>query len=288
MAFLFFATALPMKKFLRIPKMLRSLHEVHAHRVRHALHNDPRYADERSLIPFGNKVYSQSDEDGIIAEIFGRIGTTNKVFVEFGIGNGLENNTLALIFQGWSGLWIEGSQKHTRQIRKNLPKTLASGKLKLINDFITRDNIDSLISGAISESVIDLLSVDIDGNDFHVLEAVKCIDPRVLVTEYNAKFAPPIRFCLKYNESHMWTGNDCYGVSLKFLEVELRKKGYSLVACSLTGNNAFFVKEELAADKFLTPFTAENHYEPPRFFLASITAGHRASYETVENIWPNS
>ena len=58
-----------------------------------------RYQDPKSLIPFGDKIYSQSDEDGIIREIFNRIGTTNKIFIEFGIGNGLENNSLALLFE---------------------------------------------------------------------------------------------------------------------------------------------------------------------------------------------
>ncbi len=274
-----------MASIFHIPKMLRGIRELHAQRYRHALHSDPRYADERSLIPFGQRVYSQSDEDGFITEIFRRIGETNRTFVEFGVGDGLENNTLALLLQGWSGLWIEGSEKQAGKIRRNLPRTLASGKLALINSFITRDNIDSLISSKISESVIDLMSVDIDGNDYHVLEAIKCVEPRVIVVEYNAKFAPPIEFCMKYEETHAWRYNDYYGASLKFFEVHLRKKGYALVGCTLNGNNAFFVKEELVADKFLAPFTAEYHFEPPRFFLNWISAGHRASYEPVESIW---
>jgi len=272
-----------MSKFSRIPKMLNLMHESYAHHSRNVLLTHARYADRKHLAPYGRKVYSQSDEDGIISEIFKRIGVTNKVFVEFGVGNGLENNTLALLFQGWTGLWIEGSQKYARLIRSNYPKTISSGKLALVNDFVTKDNINALISSEISNEEIDLLSVDIDGNDFHVLDAIDCVDPRVIVMEYNGKFAPPIEFCMKYDESHTWNGDDCYGVSLKFLEVELHKKGYSLVGCNLTGTNSFFVRNNLAADKFLMPYTAENHYEPPRFYLASITSGHEASYKTLEN-----
>ena len=68
------------------------------------------------------------------------------------------------------------------------------------------------------DSEIDLLSVDIDGNDFHVLKAITCIKPRVIVMEYNSKFPPPILFCMDYNPEHRWQGNDCFGASLKFLE----------------------------------------------------------------------
>jgi len=256
-----------------------------AQHSRNVLLTHPRYADRKHLVPFGRKVYSQTDEDGIISEIFNRIGTTNKVFVEFGVGNGLENNTLALLFQDWTGLWIEGSKKYAQLIRSNLPRMIGSGRLALINEFITQDNINSLISSAISETSIDLLSVDIDGNDFHVLNAIDCIEPRVIVMEYNAKFAPPIQYCMTYDAAHAWGGDDNYGVSLKFLEIELDKRGYSLVGCNMTGTNSFFVKRELAADNFLMPYSAEIHYEPPRFYLASITSGHTSSYKALENAW---
>jgi hypothetical protein len=158
----------------------------------------------------------------------------------------------------------------------------------LVSSYVTRGNINSLISGVVSESNIDLLSVDIDGNDFHVLDAIDCIQPRVIVVEYNAKFAPPIEYCMNYNESHVWAGDDNYGASLKFLEIGLQKKGYCLVGCNLTGNNAFFVRQDLAGDKFLMPYTAETHYEPAKFFLASITSGHAASYKTLEDTWTDN
>src|SRR5262245_35138910 len=70
------------------------------------LRSRPKCSDPKHLGPYGAKIYCQCDEDGIITEIFRRIGTTNKCFVEFGIGNGLENNTNALLFDGWHGLWI--------------------------------------------------------------------------------------------------------------------------------------------------------------------------------------
>jgi hypothetical protein len=179
------------------------------------LRANARYKESKSLIPFGGKIYSQNDEDGIIREIFNRIGTTNKIFVEFGIGSGLENNTLALLFDDWQGLWIDASSNSINNIRTHFSEIIRNETLRVVEAFITASNINDLISASVPQNEIDLLSVDIDGNDYHVLRAITCIRPRVLVIEYNAKFAPPVMFCMDYAESHMWTGDDCFGASLK-------------------------------------------------------------------------
>ena len=88
-----------------------------------------KYSNPLNLIPFGKKMYSQNDEDGIIIEIFNRIGLTNKIFVELGCGNGIENNTYALLFQNWKGLWIDGNKRKIKSIIKQLPKTLSLKQL---------------------------------------------------------------------------------------------------------------------------------------------------------------
>jgi len=242
----------------------------------------PRYADPKHLAQSGYKIYSQGEEDGIIAEIFRRIGTVNRNFVEFGAGSGIENNSAALLLDGWSGLWIEGSGEHVNAMRAGLPSLIGSGRLKVLQSFITRDNIDGLIIGAGIVGEIDLLSVDIDGNDFEVYSAIKSIQPRVIVFEYNAKFPPPVEYCMPYDEKHIWRGGDAYGASLAFLERALRERGYYLVACSLTGNNAFFVRSDLVGDKFAGPLTAEQLYEPGRFHLNHYRTAHRPSYKALD------
>jgi hypothetical protein len=218
----------------------------------------------------------------MIREIFRRIGTTDGSFVEFGCGDGLQNNTLALLFDGWKGLWIEASQRLAKRIRNNLKGTIRAGGLTVINAFVTRDSINQLISSVIHQPEIDLLSIDIDGNDYHVFDSITCIKPRAVVIEYNAKFAPPTLFCMDYDEGHVWEGDDFFGASLKFLELEFAKKGYCLVGCDLTGTNAFFVRRELVGDRFLEPFSAEAHYEPARIHLTSFQSGHRSSYRALE------
>jgi hypothetical protein len=240
--------------------------------------------DPKSLIPFGKKIYSQCDEDGIIREIFNRIGYTNKIFVEFGIGDGLENNTLSLLFENWRGLWIEASKKHVREITRGFAKTISQGHLRVINAFITKRNIDDLISSNVREKEIDLLSIDVDGNDAHIFDSINCIKPRVVVIEYNAKFFPPIDYCMAYDENHIWRSDDFFGASLKHLETLLTEKGFSLVGCNITGSNAFFVRNDLLENKFQEPYTAEKHYMPARYYLSGpFSSGHPPSYRTLEN-----
>lgn len=274
-----------LKKFIRhLDNTAIDMERTHQLSVRHEidrLRENARYKEARSLIPFGGKIYSQNDEDGIIREIFNRIGTTNKIFVEFGIGSGLENNTLALLFGDWQGLWIDASSSSIANIRNYFSEIIQRGKLTVIESFITKANINDLISVHVRHNEIDLLSIDIDGNDYHVLQAISCINPRVIVIEYNAKFAPPILFCMDYAEAHTWRGDDYFGASLKFLEVNLGRMGYCLAGCNLSGANAFFVRKELVADKFLEPFTAENHFEPARYYLSGYASGHPPAYQTL-------
>ena len=93
---------------------------------------DSRYNDPKRLERYGFKVYSQNDEDGIIEEIFNRIGTTSRTFIEFGVENGLENNTLKLLLEGWRGLWIEGSEVYVQEINQKFGDVVANGRLQVI------------------------------------------------------------------------------------------------------------------------------------------------------------
>lgn len=235
---------------------------------RQRLLESPRMADPRRLLKFGYRVYSQSDEDGILHEIFRRIGDGGRTFVELGSGYGTENNTRFLLVQGWRGLWLEGSARRAASAAKTLEQPIREARLRIEQQIITASNIDAAIAKHAPGKEVDLLSVDLDGNDYYVLEAVHSISPRVVVAEYNAKFPSGIAWTIEYNEAHQWKGDDYFGASLKALEIVMTKKGYSLVACNLLGTNAFFIRQDLAGDPpFCSPFTAENHYEPPRYYL---------------------
>ena len=241
-----------------------------------------RWQNPKSLEPYGYKVYSQNDEDGIIQEIFRRIGTTNKRFIEFGVQNGLESNCHYLLFKGWSGLWIEGSPDYVTEIHDRFRPVIKSGQLKVKNAFITRDNINELFTSEGFTGEIDLLSIDVDGNDYYVWQAVKAVNPRVVVIEYNGKFPPDMNWKQAYNSQHIWDYSDWQGASLKAYELLGREKGYQLVGTNFNGVNAFFVRQDLAEDKFMTPATAENLYTPLRLGLSFKCGGHFASYCLVK------
>ena len=234
---------------------------------RRALLESPRNADDRRLLKYGYRVYSQSDEDGILHEILHRIGDGGRRFVEIGAGDGFENNTLFLLIQGWRGVWIEGSSRKVASAKKHHEAEIAEGRLQVVEQYATAANIDETIK-RFSPGELDVLSVDIDGNDYYVLGAIRAVAPRVIVAEYNAKFPPDVRWIMEHNEAHRWDSTDYFGASLKALEILLLERGYFLVGCNLLGTNAFFIRKDLVRDPpFCAPFSAENHYEPARYFL---------------------
>jgi hypothetical protein len=278
--------ALPLRVYHEVKSIRHSLNTlavIERERYLDAIKADPRYDDEKRLLRFGAKVYSQNDEDGIIQEIFNRIDHGSRTFVEFGVEYGLENNSLKLLIEGWSGVWLEGSQKYVARINQTFSDAIRQGRLRVKHAFIDRNNLNTLI-GEFYHGEIDLLSIDVDGNDLYLLEALSIVNPRVIIVEYNGKFPPSMSIAQEYNPTHRWGGTDS-GASLAALTKIAEKKGYALVGCNITGANAFFVRQDLLGDKFCAPYTAENHYEPARYFLwPSYIAGHPPDWRSYVTI----
>lgn len=242
----------------------------------------PRY--ENKLNRYRLQVYSQNGEDGIIQEIFRRVGTVNKFFVEIGVGNGLENNTTNLLLNGWQGMWIEKDEKHIAKIMEKFWFLIEKKRLLINHKFITAENVELALDRIILPRDFDLLSIDVDGMDYWIWKAVKRYEPRVVAIEYNSGFPPPTKWVIKYDSNFVGEhGTMCHGASLTSLELLGNEKGYGLVACDVTGNNCFFVRKDLLLDRFDMPLTAENYYEPPRFYLAMRT-GHTRDFIEFENI----
>lgn len=242
--------------------------------IQRHLFQNPRYASSQRLNRFEHKVYSQNGEDGIIEEIFNRIGTTDKFFVEFGVGNGLENNTAYLLIKDWQGVWLEGHHPSVEFIQSEFCREIAAKSLRIQETFITAENIVALFEQNNIPKEFDLLSIDIDGNDYHVWKMLAAYRPRVVVVEYNATFPPPTMWIKKYDPAWMWDGSIGFGASLKAFEHLGTELGYRLVGCNFAGANAFFVRNDLLNERFHAPFTAEEHYEPHRSYL-HYTSGHK-------------
>jgi hypothetical protein len=240
---------------------------------------EPRYANPRRLEHYAFKAFSQHGEDGMLQEIFSRIGTTNKRFVEFGVEDGLECNTHLLLYSGWNGLWIEGNASWAAKIRNVFVDPLSSGFLKLEECFITAENINDTISGAQLSGEIDILSIDIDGNDYHVCRAIAAVSPRVIVAEYNASFPPPIEWIKSYEPTYVWDRSMYFGASLAAYTAMLADKGFTLVGTDLCGANAFFVRSDLVRDRFAEVGDVAALYNPPRYSLAvGYPSGHPPSF----------
>ena len=254
----------------------RYLAQLRVQRAWEAEIGKPRHADPKRLVRHGYKVYSQNDEDGIIAEIFRRIGATSRTFVEFGVETGVECNTAKLLVEGWRGLWIESNAASAVAMRRAVAPFITDGKLVLRQSLVTAEHINALIGKAGFSGEIDLLSIDIDGNDYWVWKAIKAVEPRVVVIEYNATLRPPMALVVPYRADAKWDGSNHYGASLEALVRLAAAKNYRLVGCSIAGVNAFFVRADLCADRFLEPATAQEHYEPPRHYFYLLPSGHRS------------
>ena len=205
--------------------------------------------------------FSQSDEDGIIQRICQRIGITRGKFVEIGVGDGLENNTLLLHLQGWDGIWFGGQQLKIPK-GMELPKNLIFNKI-----WVDKDSLENEVIPRIQEfGEVDLLSLDLDGNDFHFASDMlrKGLKPKIWVQEYNGNFPPNTKWIQVYDQDHRWKDDNYYGASLDSYQELFESYGYKLVACNLLGVNAFFVRSDLS--KFFSdiPTQLGEVYAPAR------------------------
>lgn len=235
---------------------------------------------------FGAKYFSQSDEDGITLEILRRIGLGSGVFVELGVGNGFENNTLILLASGWKGVWIGGEELAFNH-RTN------PSRLTFRHVFITNDNVISTIEDglkSLNSTSIDVLSLDLDGNDIYFIDSILSsgILPAVMIVEYNGKFPPPIRWSISYDSKHVWDGSDYHGASLQSMNDILSKYAYKLVCCNIgTGANAFFVAERFHSAFDDVPTELADIFVPLRVNLF-VQRGPHPSPSTVENMLKTS
>jgi hypothetical protein len=228
----------------------------------------------------GFKVYSQADEDGIVEEICDRLGLAAGHFIEIGCGNGRENNTHYLLLKGWRGIWVDGSPENIAAIRAALP---TQGRLRVVEQLVTRDNVGAIPAraGAPDFGALDLLSVDVDGNDLAIARAaIDAWSPKVVIGEYNAKFPVPIDAEVAYRPDHVWAGDDYHGASLAAWVGQLQP-AYALVACNLAGTNAFFVRADLAA-RFAS-YPTDRLWQPARFHLTALRSGHAPSLSFLRN-----
>lgn len=206
--------------------------------------------DYEKLSDYEFQVFSQWGEDGIIQFLVRKLNICSKIFVEFGVETYHEANTRFLMMKdNWSGLVIDGGKSNINMIKNQSISWRYS--LTAVESFITAENINSIITENGIHGEIGILSVDIDGNDYWVTKAIDCIQPILLINEYNSVFGSDRAISVPYDPSFVRSSahhsNLYYGASLAALTHLANKKGYALVGCNSNGNNAFYVRRDRLA-----------------------------------------
>lgn len=198
---------------------------------------------------FEFKIFSQFGEDGMIQYLIKHVKVENKIFIEFGVEDYLESNTRFLMMNNnWQGFVMDGSDTAIKTLKNRnwYWKYNLTGKAV----FIDKDNINELLANT-GFSNIGLLSIDLDGNDYHIFKEINLskINPSIIVLEYNSVFGKDRLITVPYdkyfNRTKAHYSNLFFGASLSALNYLALKKGYSLVGCNIAGTNAFFVRKDL-------------------------------------------
>jgi hypothetical protein len=192
----------------------------------------------KNLNSYQNNIYSQFGEDGIIQRIFETFPTTGEQWcVEFGAWDGIHlSNTHHLIKdKHWKGILIEGKKSRFKQLAKNFKN---NSNVQLLNKFVSfegENSLDKILHQTSIPKDFDLLSIDIDGNDYHVWDSLLDYRPKVVVIEFNPSIPSDIYFVQERKQSVN------HGNSLLSMVTLAKSKGYELIAT--TKCNAFFVEQ---------------------------------------------
>jgi hypothetical protein len=197
----------------------------------------------------GFRCFSQFEEDGMLLFVFSILGMENKTFVEIGADDGVNSNAANLYFNfGWRGLFVDGNPKSIRRGKKFYAKYPHPWfyQPQFVCSKVTRENINPLLKKAGIQGEIGLLSIDIDGNDYWIWDAITSIDPKVVVIETHIEFGME-NIVVPYDPNYRYPGkHPLYnGASPVAMQKLGAKKGYRLIGANALGFNFIFIKDTL-------------------------------------------
>lgn len=215
----------------------------------------------------GFRCYSQFEEDGIILYILTAIGIKNRTVVEICCGSGDECMATNLILNhGFKGYLFDGDSDHisAAKVFFENKKDCYLYKPNLVQAWITKDNINKLLEEASVSGEVDLLSLDIDGNDYYVWEAISLINPRLCVFETHNIIPGDLSVTIPYDENFLFTNADGHdqefrSASLLAMQKLSAKKGYRLIGGHRHGFNVFFLRNDLGSSTFPEVSISEVH-----------------------------
>ena len=211
------------------------------------------------------RVSSQNGEDGIIAEIFRRIGPGKRTLVEIGVEDGRQCNTALLVQRAkWGGWMIEADAARAAALARNYHRYRK--RLRTVERAVDAENVVPLFEELGVPHEFDLLSIDVDGNDYWIWKALGEYRPRVVTIEFNIAYPPPARWVIAYNPRHRFNDTSYYGASLTSM-VELGKDlGYTFIGINCNVVNAFFIRNDvLPASRFEAAQPEDVYHYPPTF-----------------------
>ena len=214
-----------------------------------AVRSQSRHKKIKDLSEVEFKVFSQWGEDGIIAWLVEHAPYTVGRFIEFGVENFREANCRFLMHQkNWKGLVFDGSQPNIEWLKEQPFYWMHD--LSAVNAFITADNINKLIVDNGFAGPVGILSIDVDGNDYWIWEAIECVDPTIIICEVNPIFGDVAPVSIPYDPSftrfNAHYSGLYFGASIAALKHLAAQRGYSFIGTNSHGINAFFVKTEYA------------------------------------------
>jgi len=217
----------------------------------------------KNLRDYEFKVFSQWGEDGIIQHLCNSVTIKHRTFIEFGVESFFESNCRFLQMKdNWSGFVIDGSSENIGKLRDSY--FYWKHDLHAIAAFITRDNINELLAQSGFDQDLGILSIDLDGNDYHILEAIRHFKPRILICEYNSVFGGVRKISIPYDAAFNRTkghfSNLYFGASLAAVTHLANIRGYSLIGTGSAGGNAFFVRNDLVTDRLGVTSSTEAYF----------------------------
>lgn len=221
---------------------------------------------------YEQSIYSQNGEDGIIKELFFRAGTSDRYFVEFGVGTGEECNAALLALRySWHGLMIESDVQRYSRLRE----FYSSHEVLTMNRLVSLSNIENIFKEAEVPVEFDLLSIDIDGNDYWIWERLHDYRPRIVVVEYNAAIPPPVEWVMPYDSPDNDLATMTFGASLQSYQSLGNRLGYALIGTERRGGNAFFVRRDLLRSVNFPELSAVQAYHRPRYGFFGLACAER-------------
>lgn len=263
------------QRYIKITRNALDL-ESQNQQIQRQIVNQYRHCRSRGVKPYeklvdaGFRVHSEFEEDGIILYVLSMIEPRSRRVVEMCCGDGNQCMATNLILNhGFTGVLFEGDPSQAAQAHKYFESKQDTKLMppKIVGGWITRENINSLLDEHDASGEVDLLSLDIDGNDYWVLQAIRNLNPRLIVCETHDIIPSHLSLVMPYDPEFNFRSKpnleqDFRSASLRAMTNLCRERGYRLIGSHRHGFNVFYLRNDEGGD-FFPEVTIESVHQNP-------------------------